>query len=253
MEAVVCCVMDEDVLIGPSALGKGLDCGFLSRVIGVFLSTFSCIFSSFFHAFPILLCFPLQSMFKSGALVFFCVFCIFLSFLILNLTHMRNVVQTRMKYLFERKGSNAGLCWLLKFEYCCKVCPLLSEPEVLLQMLALLRGMLYHRSRDPLASAQQAFTVIHPLVEAVAYLHEMGIVHRDIKPENILCGSRIGDIKIADFGLSKVRIVLAMGVPFVAVFSGHVLRTKGGGGSLIAFCTVLQIETRLLLKLFTEV
>lgn len=46
--------------------------------------------------------------------------------------------------------------------------------------------------------------MIHPLVESVAYLHEMGIVHRDLKPENILCGNRIGDIKIADFGLSKV-------------------------------------------------
>lgn len=53
-------------------------------------------------------------------------------------------------------------------------------------------------------SLTQAFTVIQPLVESVAYLHEMGIVHRDLKPENILCGNRIGDIKIADFGLSKV-------------------------------------------------
>ncbi|CAN0240372.1 unnamed protein product, partial [Ectocarpus sp. 13 AM-2016] len=32
----------------------------------------------------------------------------------------------------------------------------------------------------------------------------MGIVHRDLKPENILCGDRIEDIKIADFGLSKM-------------------------------------------------
>ena len=47
--------------------------------------------------------------------------------------------------------------------------------------------------------------MIQPLVESVAYLHEMGIVHRDLKPENILCGSRIEDIKIADFGLSKVK------------------------------------------------
>lgn len=51
----------------------------------------------------------------------------------------------------------------------------------------------------------QAFTVMYTLVESVAYLHEMGIVHRDLKPENILCGDRIEDIKIADFGLSKVR------------------------------------------------
>ncbi|GLE00947.1 hypothetical protein PINS_up009744 [Pythium insidiosum] len=43
-----------------------------------------------------------------------------------------------------------------------------------------------------------------PLLESVAYLHRLGIVHRDIKPENILCGDRPGDLKIADFGLSKL-------------------------------------------------
>ena len=32
----------------------------------------------------------------------------------------------------------------------------------------------------------------------------LGIVHRDLKPENILCGEELDDIKIADFGLSKV-------------------------------------------------
>lgn len=46
--------------------------------------------------------------------------------------------------------------------------------------------------------------VIRPLVESVAYIHDLGIVHRDIKPENILCGEDLSDIKIADFGLSKL-------------------------------------------------
>ena len=27
---------------------------------------------------------------------------------------------------------------------------------------------------------------------------------RDLKPENILCGDNLSDLKIADFGLSKV-------------------------------------------------
>ena len=31
-----------------------------------------------------------------------------------------------------------------------------------------------------------------------------GIVHRAIKPENILCGAELEDLKIADFGLSKM-------------------------------------------------
>ncbi len=50
----------------------------------------------------------------------------------------------------------------------------------------------------------EAYPIIHPLVKAVAYLHSMGIIHRDLKPENILCGHDVMDIKIADFGLSKL-------------------------------------------------
>ena len=33
-----------------------------------------------------------------------------------------------------------------------------------------------------------------------------GIVHRDLKPENILCGDELEDLKIADFGLSKMTL-----------------------------------------------
>ncbi|OQR97774.1 kinase [Thraustotheca clavata] len=46
--------------------------------------------------------------------------------------------------------------------------------------------------------------IMRPLFVSVAYLHKMGIVHRDIKPENILCGEDLGDLRIADFGLSKL-------------------------------------------------
>ena len=52
----------------------------------------------------------------------------------------------------------------------------------------------------------EAAKLIRPLLESVAYLHDLGIVHRDLKPENILCGENLEDLKIADFGLSKVRI-----------------------------------------------
>jgi len=43
--------------------------------------------------------------------------------------------------------------------------------------------------------------VIVPFLNALQYLHGMGIIHRDIKPENILLTSH-KVIKIADFGLS---------------------------------------------------
>ena len=46
----------------------------------------------------------------------------------------------------------------------------------------------------------------HSLSTAVFYLHTFGIVHRDIKPENILMTdeSEESDIKLVDFGLSKI-------------------------------------------------
>mmetsp|Transcript_6567 Transcript_6567/g.6865 ORF Transcript_6567/g.6865 Transcript_6567/m.6865 type:complete len:314 (-) Transcript_6567:432-1373(-) len=58
----------------------------------------------------------------------------------------------------------------------------------------------------PKFSEEEAAKLIRPLLESVAYLHDLGIVHRDIKPENILCGENLEDIKIADFGLSKMLL-----------------------------------------------
>lgn len=48
-------------------------------------------------------------------------------------------------------------------------------------------------------------TIMKQLFEAIAYLHEYGIVHYDIKPENILYDKSTGNIiKLTDFGLSKM-------------------------------------------------
>lgn len=46
-------------------------------------------------------------------------------------------------------------------------------------------------------SELEAAHTIKPLLEAVAYLHDLGIAHRDLKPENILCGERIGTGSVA--------------------------------------------------------
>jgi len=47
---------------------------------------------------------------------------------------------------------------------------------------------------------------IQKVLSAVKYLHDMGVVHRDLKPTNLLLKSPddITDVKIADFGLSKI-------------------------------------------------
>jgi serine/threonine protein kinase len=56
-------------------------------------------------------------------------------------------------------------------------------------------------------SERNAMHVVNQILDAVAYLHSLGIAHRDLKPENLLC-SGTGEnevVKIADFGLSKVQ------------------------------------------------
>ena len=55
-------------------------------------------------------------------------------------------------------------------------------------------------------SEQRAAAIIYSLLLALQYLHSYGIAHRDLKPENILMvdGTAESDVKIADFGLSKI-------------------------------------------------
>lgn len=53
---------------------------------------------------------------------------------------------------------------------------------------------------------KDAAELIRHIVEGLEYLHAKGIIHRDLKPENLLLKSKDSDtdVKIADFGLSKI-------------------------------------------------
>ncbi len=51
-------------------------------------------------------------------------------------------------------------------------------------------------------SEKDAADIVRQMLNGIKYMHENGVAHRDLKPENILCGNK-GEIKIADFGLSK--------------------------------------------------
>jgi calcium/calmodulin-dependent protein kinase I len=52
---------------------------------------------------------------------------------------------------------------------------------------------------------REAADTIRPIVDAIRYCHEMGVIHRDLKPENLLYETKADDsvIKISDFGLAR--------------------------------------------------
>jgi len=67
-------------------------------------------------------------------------------------------------------------------------------------------GELFSYIRDHGWLPEETVAVIaRKLLEGIKYLHDRGIVHRDLKPQNVLCAtSDPTDIRIADFGLSKI-------------------------------------------------
>jgi calcium/calmodulin-dependent protein kinase I len=60
--------------------------------------------------------------------------------------------------------------------------------------------------KDGAFSEKDAAKLIRKITEALQYLHEKKVCHRDLKPENLLLTSKgsDADVKIADFGLSKL-------------------------------------------------
>jgi 5'-AMP-activated protein kinase catalytic alpha subunit len=56
-------------------------------------------------------------------------------------------------------------------------------------------------------SEDESRNIFHQLIDAIYYIHQIGICHRDLKPENILFDSKERTrIKIIDFGLSNLYL-----------------------------------------------
>jgi len=91
----------------------------------------------------------------------------------------------------------------------------------------------------------EARHVFHQLLEGVGYMHSKSIIHRDLKPENILivdsrpadhnAAEVLLDVKIADFGLSKIihdgasLAKTCVGTP--QYWAPEVLNTQRDGGT----------------------
>jgi serine/threonine protein kinase/Ca2+-binding EF-hand superfamily protein len=108
-----------------------------------------------------------------------------------------------------------------------------TKDKVYIVMEMLKGGELFERIVGrPRFSEEDIAKLLRPLLESVAYMHDLGIVHRDIKPENILCGENLDDVKIADFGLSKMimpneKMMQACGT--LSYVAPEVLTNKGYG------------------------
>jgi Ca2+-binding EF-hand superfamily protein len=64
----------------------------------------------------------------------------------------------------------------------------------------------YMKSKKFNFTERRAAELIYQLAKGIKYLHKYGIIHRDLKPDNIMLteASDKGNIKIMDFGLSKI-------------------------------------------------
>ncbi|XP_031652715.1 serine/threonine-protein kinase 17A-like [Oncorhynchus kisutch] len=82
-----------------------------------------------------------------------------------------------------------------------------SEMVLVLQFAA--GGEIFNQcvaERDEAFKEEDIKRLLRQILEGVSFLHRNNVVHLDIKPQNILltCDAPLGDIKIVDFGLSRM-------------------------------------------------
>ena len=83
---------------------------------------------------------------------------------------------------------------------------LLETPEGICIVMEYVRGTTLAKlllPQNPLP-VPRVVTIFRQIMQALAHAHKEGVIHRDIKPANIIVGED-DRIKIADFGLAKVK------------------------------------------------
>ncbi|MBX3167389.1 MAG: protein kinase [Candidatus Eremiobacteraeota bacterium] len=102
---------------------------------------------------------------------------------------------------WERFRREIDICRNLRHAHIVTLLDYGHHQQMLYLVLELIEGpTLREVLRDRQLPAAEAWSILEPLLGAVAYAHQNGVVHRDLKPENIMFSPKL---KVMDFGLAK--------------------------------------------------
>src|SRR5215210_7668673 len=75
-------------------------------------------------------------------------------------------------------------------------------------------------ARKSYLSFEQTLALVSPVLAALAYVHEQGLVHRDVKPANVLVAEN-GTVKLTDFGIAQALAAATLTRPGQVLGSVH--------------------------------
>lgn len=81
-----------------------------------------------------------------------------------------------------------------------------EDDNIYLVMELLSGGELFERIIEKESyNEREAAETIRPIVDAIRYCHDLGVIHRDLKPENLLYATNEEGaiLKITDFGVAR--------------------------------------------------